>query len=97
MRALKVLVAAMGAMLVAGVVALAILVGLRIERGAPQREANTGPRREALPAGSHILAAELVGDRLMLRVALADGGEEIRLYDARSGVPVAILVRAPPP
>jgi hypothetical protein len=99
MRALKVLVVVMGVLLAVGVIALAMAVAARIERGGTAStlaKANTGPVRDALPAGSRVLAAELSGDRLMVRVALADGGEQLLLFDAKSGLPVAVIELAPP-
>ncbi|HUB96790.1 MAG TPA: DUF6476 family protein [Stellaceae bacterium] len=96
MRALKVLVVVMGVLLVAGVIALAMLVTVRVERGAPLAQASAGPLREALPAGSRIIATELSGDRLLVRVALAEGGEQLLLFDARSGAPVAVITLSPP-
>jgi hypothetical protein len=99
MRALKVLVVVMGVLLVAGVIALAMVVVARVERGATAASlapAKAGPLREALPAGSHILATDLSGDRLFVRVALAEGGEQLLLFDAKSGAPVAVIELAPP-
>jgi len=100
MRALKVLVVVMGVLLVAGIIALAMAVAARIERGGTAStlaKASTGPLHEALPAGSRVVAAELSGDRLMVRVALADGGEQLLLYDAKNGALVAVIEQAPTP
>ncbi len=94
MRALKVLVVVLGVLLVAGVIALAMLVTARIERG-PQARASAGPVHQALPPGSRIVATELSGDRLLVRVALADGSEALLLYDARNGAPIAVIDGAP--
>ena len=90
MRALKVLVVVMGVALVAGTVALVAALVLRAERGGSATAA-TEPLHAALPAGSRIVATELEGDRLVVRVALAGGGEAIYLFNARSGAAVAVI------
>jgi Family of unknown function (DUF6476) len=98
MRALKVLVVVMGVALVAGAVALVAALVLRAERGGSATAAAAGsgsgsaePLHAALPAGSRIVATELAGDRLVVRVALAGGGEAIYLFNARSGAAVAVI------
>jgi Family of unknown function (DUF6476) len=95
MRALKVLVVVMGVALVAGSVALVAALVLRAERGGSATAAGGGgsaePLHAALPAGSRIIATELAGDRLVVRVALAGGGEAIYLFNARSGAAVAVI------
>jgi hypothetical protein len=95
MRALKVLVVVMGVALVAGAVALVAALVLRAERAGSATAAagggNAEPLHAALPAGSRIVATELEGDRLVVRVALAGGGEAIYLFNARSGAAVAVI------
>jgi hypothetical protein len=93
MRALKVLVVVMGVALVAGAVALVAALVLRAERGGSATAAagSAEPLHAALPAGSRIVATELEGDRLVVRVALAGGGEAIYLFNARSGAAVAVI------
>jgi Family of unknown function (DUF6476) len=91
MRALKVLVVVMGVALVAGTAALVAALVLRAERGGVGAVASTGPLHAALPAGSRILGSELQGDRLVIHVALASGGEALYLFDARSGAAVAVI------
>ena len=93
MRALKVLVIIMGVLLVGGSVALVAAIVARLGRApvaAPAAEAGA-PLHASLPAGSRIVSAELSGDRVLVRVALADGGEELVLYNARSGAQVAVI------
>jgi hypothetical protein len=93
MRALKTLVIVLGVALVAGSVALVALIVGRLERKGAETAAaqGLGPLHAALPAGSRIVSTELSGDRLLLRLALADGGEELMLVDARTGAPVAVF------
>ena len=49
------------------------------------------PLHASFPAGSRVIATELNGDRLLVRLALPDGGEQLMLYNARNGAPVAVL------
>jgi hypothetical protein len=93
MRALKILVGVLGVLLVAGTVALVTVVVGRIRHG-PVTAAGVergSPVRTSLPPGSHIIATELSGDRLLVRLALADGGEALVLFNARSGAEVAVI------
>lgn len=93
MRALKILVIVMGVLLVGGATALVAAVIARIERG-PSGAVNAAaaaPVHTALPSGSRILAAELSGDRLLVRLALPDGGETLMLFNARNGAAVAVI------
>jgi hypothetical protein len=92
MRALKHLVIVMGVLLVGGSVALVAAIVGRIGRAPVAPAAESGaPLHASLPAGSRIVSAELSGDRVLVRVALADGGEELVLYNARSGAQVAVI------
>ncbi len=100
MRALKVLVVVMGVAFGVGTMALVAAVVVRVERGrsvtaaaaAPAAvAANAEPLRAALPAGSRIVGTELDGDRLVVHVALAGGGEAIYLFNARTGGAVAVI------
>ena len=93
MRALKILVVVLGVVLAGGSVALVAAVVARIERG-PGVAVNAdaaAPVHAALPAGSRILATELSGDRLLVRLALPDGGETLLLFNARNGAEIAVI------
>ena len=90
MRALKLLVIAMGVLLAGGTVALVVAVSGRIAH--PPSAANAGqPRHVALPAGARIVSAKLSGDRILVRLALAGGGEQLVLLDARTGTQLAVI------
>jgi hypothetical protein len=93
MRALKILVVVMGVLLVGGAVALVYAVVARVQRGPAQAAIAPGPRHvEALlPPGARVVTTELTGDRLVVRIALADGAERLLLFDARTGAAVAVL------
>ena len=93
MRALKILVVALGVLLVGGSVALVVAVVSRIQHG-PNLAVNAdaaAPVRSILPAGSRILAAELSGDRVLVRLAMPDGGERLLLLNARNGAEIAVF------
>ena len=92
MRALKVLVVVMGALLVGGTVALIMAIVVRVERRAALAPpAAPASHRVVLPPASRIIATTLAGERLLVRLALADGGEELVLFDACSGAEVAVI------
>jgi hypothetical protein len=93
MRSLKILVVVMGVLLVGGAAALVAAVITRVERG-PSGAVNAdvaAPVHTALPSGSRILATELSGDRLLVRLALPDGGETLMLFNARNGAAIAVI------
>ena len=93
MRSLKVLVVVMGVLLVGGTAALIAAIIDRASHPRPTPVASTatpavhGFDRAVidLPAGSHVLGSEAVGDRIMVRVGLAEGGEALILIDPRTG------------
>jgi Family of unknown function (DUF6476) len=92
MRALKILVVVMGVLLVAGTIALVVAVVARVNR--PVTSSGLAAARASaieLPAGSRIVATQASGDRLVVRIALADGGEELLVFDLASGARVATI------
>jgi hypothetical protein len=101
MRGLKVLVVVMGALLVGGT---AVLVAAIIERARhrlvePSAVHWTGGGFDRtvidLPAGAHVIATGSAGDRLVVRVGLADGGEALILIDPRNGERVGTVELRP--
>lgn len=97
MRGLKILVIVLGILLVAG--ALAVVGGI-IYRGRhplPARAGGHGPFETAvtLPAGARLLGAETSGERLLLRLGLAAGGERILIFDLGSGARIGTLELRP--
>ena len=80
MQALKALVIGMGALIVAGLVTVAVTVA--------NRAAGPGTATEAalaLPAGAEVLETALDGGRIALRLRLADGSEAIHVHDLATG------------
>jgi len=105
MRALKVLVIVLGVLLVAGIVALGFAVQYRINHPRPAAVAGPPPAIGPagvpsgmtldLPSGSRVVGAEASGDRLVVRVELASGGEELIIVNLSTGVPVATVTLRP--
>lgn len=52
-------------------------------------------RTVTLPPGATILAAQTDGDRVMIRLRLAAGGEELMLLDWRSGANLGAIELRP--
>jgi len=94
MRALKLLVVVMGVLLVAGVVALGLAIAVRVQRG-PAAETAAQPLHLSLPDGARILATEMSGDRLLVRLSLGDGAEQLLLLNARTGAEIAVIATRP--
>lgn len=91
MRALKITVIVLGVLLVLGTAALVAAVVHRVAEQPSFASRAAESLRVSLPAGARILGAELSGDRLMVRAALAQGDEAIFLIDARSGRLIATI------
>lgn len=99
MAALKLLVVAMGVLLVGGVVVLAIAVADRVNHPRPTTPAAATNRPLAstldLPAGAHVVGAEASGDRLVVRVDLGGGGEELIVVNLATGAPISTVTLRP--
>ena len=90
-RALKILVAVMGMMLVSGLAALVAIVVLRLSHRPPAPvEAFTAPP-VTLPHGATIERMSTGLDRIVLDVALADGSVELVVIDLATGRLVGIV------
>jgi hypothetical protein len=86
-RALKILVAVMGIMLVAGVAVLVIIIAGRMSRGGPAT-APSQPFAAApldLPVGARLETIGVGPDRLVLDLVLPDGNRELWVIDLASG------------
>jgi hypothetical protein len=94
MRGLKIIVAVMGVLLVAGTAALVAAIIGRLDRSrSPPVATASGPAAISveLPAGARILATALDGDRLLVRVGLGEEGEQLLLFNARTGAEIAVI------
>ncbi|PPR12061.1 MAG: hypothetical protein CFH41_00094 [Alphaproteobacteria bacterium MarineAlpha11_Bin1] len=88
MRALKALVIGMAVIIVAGVVVLIFgIIDKTGELDSKMSEplADFGITRVVLPAGAQISETLLDGDRILLRLTLADGTSRMMLIDANDG------------
>ena len=90
MRALKVLVVVMGVLLVAGfAVVVATIMSRMGQRSTPTvaaaHLASFGNTSVTLPANSLVMETQGAGDRILLRLDLADGTEMLLVLDAATG------------
>src|SRR5215469_10439953 len=97
LRALKILVAVMGAMLVIGLVILVMAIALRLShRPPPPAVAFTAPAI-ALPQGASIETMSVGSDRIVLEILLADRSAQLVVIDLQTGrlIGVVPLVQEP--
>jgi hypothetical protein len=88
MRALKLLVVGMGVLLVLGTAALVWAVVYRVNHRPPPPAVasdRAGTTVVDLPPGARVESSEVAGDRLVLRLAMPDGGGRLLIFDLRSG------------
>ena len=100
MRALKILVVAMGVMLVVGFAAVVAVIAGRVSRGGPAAMAAHGFAAPPIdiPRGARIEAMTTAGgDRLILALALPDGGRQLVLIDLAKGVRLGTIELHPVP
>jgi hypothetical protein len=92
LRFLKILVAVMGALLVAGVVLLAVVIAGRMaHRSSPLPATPITAPPVALPHGASIERMSVGPDRIVLDVMLTDGSAELVVIDLATGRPVGIF------
>jgi hypothetical protein len=99
MRALKVLVVVMGVMLVGGLVVLVVAIAGRagFRPTAVEAKRGFGERVLALPQGAVLAGRDVVGDRLVITIALPDGAHRLLVFEPGSGTVLGTLeLRAPP-
>ena len=85
MAGLKALVIIMG---IAIIIAATVLVTVMVERAGHMGGAPVNAAIE-LPAGVRVLETRLNGGRILLRVALSGGGQQILIIDAETGARLA--------
>jgi hypothetical protein len=98
MRALKVLVVVMGVMLVGGLIVLIVAIAGRAGFRPPTETAKRGfgERVVALPQGAVLAGRDVVGDRLVLTIALPDGGHRLLVFEPGTGTILGSLeLKAP--
>ena len=91
MRALKVLVAVMGVLLIAGVAVVIVTIMSRLtQKATPAASVAThlasfGNTTVMLPPDSLVMEVQGTGDRILLRLDLKDGTEMLLVLDAATG------------
>jgi hypothetical protein len=93
MRSLKILVAVMGVMLVAGFAALVVAVAARMSHRAPATVAAatfTAPPIE-LPKGARIAAISTGPERIVVEISLPDGVKELVVIDLANGRQLGVI------
>jgi Family of unknown function (DUF6476) len=88
MRALKILVVVMGVMLVVGFAALVAVITGRASRGGPTATAahEFAAAPIDIPRGARIEAITAGPDRLIVALALPEGGRQLVVIDLTKGV-----------
>jgi hypothetical protein len=99
MRALKILVVVMGVMLVVGFAALVVVIAGRVSRGGP---APTAARVFAsssidIPRDARIEAISIGLDRLVIALALPEGGRQLLVIDLATGIRLGTIQLHPVP
>ena len=99
MRALKILVVVMGVMLVVGFGALVVVIAGRVSRGGPGGTAAHGFAAAPIdiPPGARIEAMTAGPDRLILALALPEGGRQLVVIDLVKGVRLGTIELHPVP
>jgi hypothetical protein len=99
MRGLKILVVVMGVMLVVGFAVLLAAIAGRIPRGShtPGAARQLPAAAIEIPRGARIEAMTAGPDRLILGLALPDGGRELLIIDLATGVRLGAIDLRPTP
>jgi len=96
MRALKILVGVMGAMILAGVAVLGATVAGRMTRSTPPAQAFTAPAID-IPAGARVESMSTGADRIVLDLVLSDGSRQLLIVDLASGRKLGSVPLRPTP
>ena len=99
MRALKILVVVMGVMLVVGFAALVAVIAGRVSRGgsAPTAARVFASPSIDIPSDAHIEAMTVGLDRLVIALALPEGGRQLLVIDLATGVRLGTIQLHPVP
>ncbi|HEY1797473.1 MAG TPA: DUF6476 family protein [Stellaceae bacterium] len=96
MRALKILVGVMGAMILAGVAMLGATVAGRLSKSSPPAQAYTAPAID-IPAGARVESMSTGADRVVLDLVLADGSRQLVVIDLANGRKLGTVPLHPAP
>ncbi|MDA1131626.1 MAG: hypothetical protein O2905_00170 [Proteobacteria bacterium] len=100
-RLLKAVVIVLGLGIVVGLGGLLVALGQRANDRASAATndvpftAAAGLERIRIPDGARVLEADLDGGRLLLRLRLANGAEEIAIHDLATGARLGAVAIAP--
>lgn len=99
LRGLKIFVVAMGVMLLVGFTALIVLVAYRVSHHRPAATVAQpfAPPAIDIPRGARVEAMTTAPDRLILDLALPDGGRRIVILDLASGAKRGTIELRPTP
>ena len=104
MQALKALVIVLGVLILVAAGAIAVTIYKRSVHGltaSPPATAQTevhgafGAKTIAIPAGAHVDDMTTSGDRLVVRLRLADGSAQVLVFDLQTGDALGELDFAP--
>jgi hypothetical protein len=99
MRALKILVVVMGVMLVVGFGALVAVIAGRVSRGGSTTTAAHGFAAPSIdiPRDARIEAMTIGLDRLVIALALPEGGRQLVVIDLATGIRLGTIQLNPVP
>lgn len=96
MRALKILVGVMGAMILAGVAVLGATVAGRLAKSTPPHQVFTAPAID-IPAGARVESMSTGADRIILDLILPDGERQLLIVDLANGRKLGTVPLRPAP
>jgi len=99
MQALKALVIVLGVLILAAAAVVAVTIYNRATEGleGAGSAAGFGVKQMPLPAGAELEDMTASGERLVLRVRMADGSRRIMVVDLATGAPLGELDFTPAP
>jgi hypothetical protein len=96
MRALKILVGVMGAMILAGVAVLGATVAGRYTKSTPSAQTFAAPAID-IPSGARVESMSTGVDRIVLDLLLSDGSRQLLIVDLASGRKLGTVPLRPAP
>jgi hypothetical protein len=101
MRALKLLVVVLGVLIVVGVIGLVATMATRLAGKSPPASTTAaapvafGRSLIPVPAGATLVSTTGAGDRLVARIELPGGGQQLLVIDLGTGKPLGTLELVP--
>lgn len=97
MRALKLLVIALGVLLAVGVAGLAAAVIWRVNHAPAPPPSGPAAARIALPPGAKVVGTDVAAGRIVVRSDLPGGGTRLDVFDLATGAKLSTIELAPSP